>query len=93
MQLEELKRLCEEAIADHKGLSWAPTISIIIRRRSYGERVRVAPGLMGKNLGYYPHYKEGTWDVEFWGSMVSLKVADVQKWIEKAEAELEGDRT
>lgn len=91
MTLEELKELCEAAIAfqEEVGHVAEPNFNIIIPRIAYGRRTKVIGGLWGANMGHYPH-RDADGKVKFWGTMVNLKVANVQKWIEKVEAEMKG---
>lgn len=50
--------------------------NVFVSEIKYGRTVRIAPGLSGKNLGHYPK-----------GTMVSLEVPLVRKWIKSVQEE------
>ncbi len=78
MTLDELIVNCQEAesFQDQVGNIEPANFNVFIDGYRYGRRVRIAPGLMGVNLGHYPPK----------GTMVNLKTADVRSFIEKAQS-------
>lgn len=56
MTLEELEQECTKAEAFWADMPepGSPGFNVFVNRIAYGEKVRLAPGLQGRNLGHYP---------------------------------------
>jgi hypothetical protein len=79
MTLEELEKLCVDAETDGLLLS-NPGVRVCIPGKRYGKTVRIAPGLIGENLGHYPD-----------GTHVFLRTEKVRAFLEKTRKSLGSD--